>query len=98
MEFDSATEWLVSSGLTSLIEDPSLVLTVMAVVEDNVSVVSVALSVNVQALVSVVSKVSDGSIVVLDSHVLTVIELSHDSSNIDSELVTSLVSKGEASS
>lgn len=55
----SSLEWVSSVGLTSLVEDPSLVGTVMAVPPVNVSVVSVASAMNIQALTTVVSDVSD---------------------------------------
>jgi len=98
LELSSISEWLSSQGLTGLIEDPSLVGTVVAVVEDNVSVVSVRLSVDIEALVTVVSDVSDRSVVVSNSDVVRVIELSQNSGVVDSELNSSLVSESEVSS
>jgi hypothetical protein len=58
LEFDSISEWLVSESLSSLVEDPSLVLSVVAVPEDDVSVVGVRSTMNIQALLTIVSEVS----------------------------------------
>ena len=58
LESASVLEWLSWPGLGSLVDPPGLVHTVMAVVEDNVSVVSVAVSVNVEALSAIVLEVS----------------------------------------
>ena len=55
----SSLEWVSSVGLTSLVEDPSLVGTVMAVPPVNMSVVTVVSAMNIQALTTVVSDVSD---------------------------------------
>jgi len=87
-----------SVGLTRLIQDPSLVGTVVAVPEDNVSVVSVGSSVDIETFLSVVSEVSDRSVVPSNSNSVGVVELSHGSGNSNSEVVSSLVGKGEVSS
>lgn len=87
-----------SRSLTSLIDDPTLVGTVVAVPEDNVSVVVVSVSMDIEALSSVVSEVSSRSIVPSDSISVVSLELSHDSSDSNSELVSSLVGKSIVSS
>lgn len=58
LELDIISEWLSWPGLGSLIDEPSLVETIVAVVEDHVSVVSLAVSMDIEALSSVVLKVS----------------------------------------
>jgi hypothetical protein len=54
--------------------------------------------VDIEALVTVVSDVSDRSVVVSNSDVVRVIELSQNSGVVDSELNSSLISESEVSS
>jgi len=58
LEFNSITEWLSSVEWSSLVDVPGLVQTIVAVVEDNMSVVSVGFSMNIKTFLSVVSDVS----------------------------------------
>jgi hypothetical protein len=58
LEFDSITEWLSSVEWSSLVNEPCLIQTIVAVVEDNVSLVGVRLSVNIKTFSSIVLDVS----------------------------------------
>ena len=58
LESSSIWKWLSSPVDVGLIDEPGLVETIVAVVEDNMSVVGVGASVNVQALLTQVSDVS----------------------------------------
>jgi hypothetical protein len=59
LEFNSISEWLSWVSEANLINVPGLVLSIMAVPEDNVSVVRVASSMNVETFSTKVSNVSD---------------------------------------
>ena len=94
LESNSVTEWLSSVLGTSLIEEPSLVETVVAVPEDDVSVVSVGSTMDIKALSSVVLDVSVGTVVpsdLLSSQSSVWLDVG---SNSNSELVSSLVGDG----
>lgn len=69
LELDFIGEWLSSILSTVLVNEPPLVQTIMAVVEDDVSHVSVTTRLNIEASASVVSDISSGSFVPL--HVLS---------------------------
>ena len=58
LESDSISKWLGSVETSSLVDEPGLVKTVMAVPEDDVSVVSVGSTMDIEALSSVVLDVS----------------------------------------
>jgi len=91
LELDSIFQWLSWPALVSLVNPPGLVETVVAVVEDDVSVVSVAVSMDIEALSSVVLEVSSGSTVPSDLVVLLVSVRSDDSWSVDVESLTVLV-------
>jgi len=98
LESDAVSPWLSWVLDTSLINVPGLVLTVVAVPEDNVSVVSVRSTMDIETFLSVVSDVSVGTVVPSDSLVVLALPLSDGSSNTNSELVSSLVGDDEVSS
>jgi len=58
LELDSVVEWLSWPGLVLLIDPPGLAETVVAVVVDDVSVVGVGITLDLEALLSVVLDVS----------------------------------------
>lgn len=58
MELDSVTEWLSWPFLVVLVNPPGLVLSIVAVPEGELSVVSVRSTVNIKTFLSVVSDVS----------------------------------------
>ena len=93
-ELNSISEWLSSVKWSSLVDVPGLTEVIVAVVEDNMSPVSVNVSVYLHTFSSVVLNVSSGSSVPsgLNSVVITFVD-SDNSSIVDSELNTSLVSK-----
>lgn len=71
----------------------------MAVPEDDMSVVSVLMSVDVKTFSSIVLDVLSGSVLPSNSDgVIIVREGSHDSGYTNSESISSLVSEGEVSS
>ena len=98
LESDSVSEnWLVVDG-TDLVEPPSLVGTIVAVPEDDVSVVTVVCTVHIQALSSVVL---DVSVVAVDPSDLVLVETlvwSGSSSDSDSEACAELVTNAVSSS
>lgn len=69
----------------------------MAVPEDDMSVVVVVSSMNIEALTSEISDVSSASSVEVGSDVVSVHPWSHGGSNSDSPAVASLVGKGSLS-
>ena len=85
--------WLWNSG----VNEPGLVETVVAVPEDNMSSVSVHSTVDIEALLTVVSDVSESSSVEGGSLVDFVLPWSDSGGNSDSESVSSLVGNDEAS-
>lgn len=82
----------------SLVNPPSHTLSVVAVVPGNVHVLSLVVSSNVEALSSIVLDVSSGSTVPSDLIINLVSELSDDSSSVDVELLSILVSNHKVSS
>lgn len=99
LELNSISEWLSSEKFSSLVNVPGLTEIIVAVVEDNMSPVSVHVSMYLHTFSSVVLNVSSGSSVPsgLNSVVAT-FEDSDNSSIVDSELNSSLVSKNVVSS
>ena len=97
LESLSILQWLRWPLLGSLVDPPGLVETVVAVPEDNVSVVGVAVSVNIQALLTVVSDVSSGSTVPSDLLVGGSSVWSNADGNSNSELSVELVGNGVSS-
>jgi hypothetical protein len=99
LELNSISEWLSSVEWSSLVNVPGLTEIIVAVVEDNMSPVSVNVSMYLHTFSSVVLDVSSGSTVPssLNSVVIAFVD-SDNSSIVDSELNTSLVSKNEVSS
>lgn len=99
MELNIISEWLLLEEGQSLVNPPSLVLSVVAVPEGDMLVVMVLTTVDIKALSSVVLDVS--TLLALDPFCLlrnfTSI-LSDDSSDSDSEALTSLVGESEGSS
>ena len=98
LEFHSVTEWLVAVLWSSLVKEPSLVSTVVAVPEDDVSMVGVGSTVDIEALSSVVL---DVSVVTVNPSNLLSVQSSvwlDVGSNSNSELVSSLVRDGIVSS
>lgn len=87
----SSVDW------STLVDEPGLAETVVTVVVDDVSVVGVGITIDLEALLSVVSDVSSGTGV--PSGLLGVISrvLSDDNRNVDSELVTLTVSEAVGS-
>lgn len=77
-----------------MINVPGLVKTVMAVVENDMSLVGVGSTVNVEALSSKVLDVSVLSSNPFGFLVVLILPLSTDSSDTNSELISSLVGKG----
>jgi len=98
LESSSIWKWLSSPVDVGLIDEPGLVKSVVAVIEDNMSVVGVRVSVNVQALLTKVSDVSSGSGVPLDLHGVITSPWSDGGGNTNSESITLLVGNGVASS
>jgi hypothetical protein len=82
----------------SLVDVPSLVLTIVAVPEDHVSVLGVGFSMDIKALSSNVSDVSVGSVEPKGSLGVVSSVLSDGSSDSNSELVSSLVGNSVVSS
>ena len=58
LESNVVSEWLSSVDSKALVDVPGLVKTIVAVVEDNVSVLRVRVSMDIKALSSVVLEVS----------------------------------------
>lgn len=58
LELTSVSEWLLGHDLSSLVKPPALAEIVVTVVEDDVSVVGVGISLDSEALSSVVLEVS----------------------------------------
>jgi len=83
---------------SNLVDPPGLVQSVVAVPEDDVSVVSVTLSVNIKALSSIVLDVSSGSVVPSDSILVEALVWSDVSSDSDSEVLSELVTNAVSSS
>lgn len=99
LELNSIVEWLSSVEWSSLVDVPGLTEVIVTVVEDNMSPVSVNVSVNLQTFSSIILDVSSGSTVPSSlNSVVTASVLSDNSSIVDSELITSLVSKNVVSS
>jgi len=98
LESHLVTKWLFWVGESSLVNVPSLVETVVAVPEDNVSVVVVVSTVNVQTFSTVVSNVSSGSTVPGESLVDLGSPWSDSSSNSDLVTLSLLVGNGVVSS
>lgn len=99
LELNSIVEWLSSVEWSSLVDVPGLTEVIVTVVEDNMSPVSVNVSVNLQTFSSIILDVSSGSTVPSSlNSVVTASVLSDNSSIVDSELNTSLVSKNVVSS
>lgn len=91
LELNSVSKW-VSWVVNSLsVNVPSLVQSIVAVPEDDVSHVVVVSSMNIKALLGQVSDVSSSSTIEEGSLEVGVNEVSHDSSNIDSPSVSLLV-------
>ena len=97
-EFDSITKWLSWPLEGGLVNVPGLVETVVAVPEDDVSVMSIVSTMNIEAFTSIVSDVSSGSVVPCDSLVDLSSPLSDGSCNTDSVSLTLLVGNDEVSS
>lgn len=97
MELNSVGKWVswVLSG--SGVNVPGLVQSVVAVVEDGVSVVVIVSSMYIEALSSQVSDVSSGSLVEEDLLVVRVSPWSHDGSVVDLESNGVLVGKSKSS-
>ena len=99
LELNSIVVWLSSEECSSLVDVPGLTEMIVAVVEDNMSPVSVNVSGNLQAFSSVVLDVSSGSTVPSGLNSVVIASVGSDNSSIvDSELNTSLVSKNVVSS
>ena len=88
--------WL-TGDFSSLVNVPTLVGPIVAVVVDDVPVVSVRGTVDIKALSAVVFDVLHLSREVLDSLGGVVLELSHDNCNINIEVLASLIRKGHVS-
>lgn len=86
--------WILES---LLVGNPSLVQAVVAIVEDDVSVVSVGTTVDVKALLTEVPDVLSRSSVPLNSLVLLSFPCSDDCRNINPELRSLLVGNGVSS-
>jgi len=97
-ELNVVTQWLSWPFEGGLVNVPSLVETVVAVPEDNVSVVVVVSTVNVQTFSTVVSNVSSGSTVPGESLVDLGSPWSDSSSNSDPVTLSLLVGNGVVSS
>jgi hypothetical protein len=98
LESDSVTkDWSVIDS-TLLVEPPSLVGTIVAVPEDDVSVMSVGVSMDIKALSSVVLEVSAAAVVPSDSVLVKTLVWSGSSSNSNSEVCTELVTNAVSSS
>lgn len=99
LELNSIVEWLSSVECSSLVDVPGLTEMIVAVVEDNMSPVSVNVSVNLQTFSSIVLDVSSRSTVPSSLNSVVTSSIGSDNSSIvDSELITSLVSKNVVSS
>jgi hypothetical protein len=96
-ESNVVTEWLFWIAHTLLINEPGLVETVMAVPVDDVSIVFVLTTMDIKALLTVVSDVSSCTIEPEESDVLVVLVRSDSSSNTNSVCLSSLVSKSVVS-
>jgi len=98
LELSAIWKWLSSPDDSNLIDVPGLVNTIMAVPEDNMSVVSVRSTVNVKTFLSIVSDVSSRSRVPLDSLSVVSGPLSNGGGNSNSETGSLLVSNHKVSS
>jgi hypothetical protein len=97
LEQDAVLSW-VRVVLDSLsVNVPGLVESVMAVVEDSVSVVSVGFTMDIEALASIVADVSSWSTIEGNLLVSILTAWSHDSSTVNTVALSSLVSKTEVS-
>lgn len=98
LELNSVSKWISWVSPSELIDLPSLVGSVMAVVEDNVTSVGVRTTVDIKALSS--DHLNCSSRFVDPSHSLVnfVFELSADSSNVNPVFLSSLVGECKASS
>lgn len=99
LELNSISVWMSSVKWSSLVNVPGLTEIIVTVVEDNMSPVSVNVSMYLHTFSSVVLNVSSGSVVPSSlNSVVTALVNSDNSSIVDSELNTSLVSKNVVSS
>jgi hypothetical protein len=94
LESSAIWKWLSWPAHSSLVNVPGLVETIVASVVNDVSVVSVTVSVNIEAVVGSVSDVSSGSIEPSDLFGGVSSELSDNNGNVGSELLSSLVRDG----
>ena len=97
MESDVVGDWWSVVDGTDLVKPPSLVSTIVAVPEDDMSVVGVGSTVDIEALSSVVLEVSAVAIDPSDSVLVKTLVWSGSSSNSDSEVLTKLVSNAVSS-
>ena len=97
LELSAIWKWLSSPVDVLLVDVPALVVAVVAVPEDNMSVVTVVSTMNIEALATVVSDVSSVSRVPLDSLSVVSSPWSHGGGNSDSEASSLLVGNHEAS-
>lgn len=94
MESSSVTNWISWEVNSSGIDSPSLVGTIVASIENDMSVVRVGVSVNIKALSWDISDVSVWSSIVGNSLVCLTLPLSDNSSSVDDESLSSLVGDG----
>jgi len=99
LEVLSVSQWVSWEVDISLVNVPGLVETIVAMVEDNLSVVGVVSTLNIKAVTTAVSQVSSASWEVGESLSGIVVDvLSDNSVPIVSQELTSLVGDGVASS
>lgn len=91
LNHDGISDWVSGVFWHVSIVVPGLVKTVVAVVEDNMSVMCIRVSVNIEALLGEVSDVSSGSIVPNSSVVDLFGGSSDNNCDVDSPLVSPLV-------
>lgn len=91
LELDSVSVWLSWVSDSISVKEPSLVLSIVAVPEDDMSLVGVSSTVNIKALLSVVSNVSVLSTIVGNLLVNLTSEWSDDSGLSDSVAISESV-------
>lgn len=97
LEENSISEWVLVVLDSLSVEVPGLVQSIVAVPEDDMSVVGVLATVNIKALSAVVSDVSSWSSVEDSSLVWFLLPWSHGGSNIDLVFLTLLIGENKLS-
>jgi len=91
LELDAVSKWVRWEVISVFVKVPGLTEVFITVIEGDVSVVGVTVSVNTKTFTSSVSEISFRGFVVSDSLVDLSLVLSDDSCNTDSEVITILI-------